>query len=137
MKKKLLTALLVLAATTVPVHAALTYGFEAITFNDSTGANGAIGERQLFVDVEPLGSSQALFTFRNTGPEPSSITDIYFYDGALLGIAKLIDADENGGDENVNFSEGAKMCLEHAKEFAIKARDIDLQKRIEQSLKEL
>ncbi|MHC4573586.1 MAG: PASTA domain-containing protein [Planctomycetota bacterium] len=72
-------------------------------------ANGQIGEAQLFVDVAPYEPNRALFTFRNIGPEPSSITDVYFDDGVLLQIASIIDADEGtGGDEGVDFSQHAE-----------------------------
>jgi hypothetical protein len=46
-----------------------------------------------------------LFTFINIGPAASSICDVYFDDGGLLGIAGLIDADEGGGDLGVDFSQ--------------------------------
>jgi hypothetical protein len=76
--------------------------------DDTARANGAIGEAQLFVDVTPYGTDQVLFTFRNTGPETCSLTDVYYDDGALLGIADLIDADDGtGGDEGVDFSQYA------------------------------
>jgi hypothetical protein len=78
-------------------HAALvTYGFGCI----STGVAAACstGEAQLVVDVTndngifsglTLATNQALFVFRNVGPAASSITDVYFDDGTLLGIAEL------------------------------------------------
>jgi len=75
----------VLAAA--PAGAATTFGFYNITANNSGDA--AIGEEQLFVDVTDNGSSQVLFTFTNTGPENSSICDVYFDDGSLLGIASI------------------------------------------------
>ncbi len=79
---------------------AVTFGFENITNNNATDA--AIGEAQLFVDVtQGPGANQVLFTFSNTGPAASSITDVYFDDGTLLGIAEVI----NG--PGVNFSQGA------------------------------
>ncbi|MHC4154862.1 MAG: InlB B-repeat-containing protein, partial [Planctomycetota bacterium] len=71
-------------------------------------ANGAIGEAQLFVDVTPYDTNQALFTFRNTGPQDCSIRAVYFDDGVLLQIADLIDEDDGtGGDEGVDFSQHA------------------------------
>jgi hypothetical protein len=84
---------------------ALLLGFTNITGNSATDA--AIGEAQLFVNVtDPLGNenlsaTQALFTFGNSGPDACSITDIYFDDGSLLGIASVI----NG--TGVDFSQGA------------------------------
>jgi hypothetical protein len=91
--------------TSLPAHA-LTLGFDNISAN-SVG-NAVIGETQLFVDVTDPGGDQVLFTFRNTGPLASSITDVYFDDGSLLGIAGLIDADDGvGGDAGVDFSPGS------------------------------
>ncbi|MHC4323980.1 MAG: hypothetical protein ACYSUX_06885 [Planctomycetota bacterium] len=51
-------------------------------------ADGAVGETQLFVEVIDM-SGQVKFLFTNTGPEASSITDVYFDDGTLLGIASI------------------------------------------------
>lgn len=82
---------------------ALTLGFGNISNN--LAGDAAIGEAQLSVDVTDLGGGQVLFTFNNAGPEDSSITDAYFDDGTLLGIAALIDADEGGGDAGVDFSQ--------------------------------
>ncbi len=94
---------------------ALRLGFDE--FRNHNTANSATGESQLFVDVtdtsggEDLSATQALFTFLNLGPNPSSITDVYFDDGTLLGIAGLIDADDaylgSLGHSGVEFSQGA------------------------------
>jgi len=65
-----------------------TLGFYNITHNNAGDA--AIGESQFFVDVTG-GGSKVTFTFRNTGPQPSVITEIYFDDGSLLGIAAIHD----------------------------------------------
>jgi hypothetical protein len=78
---------------------AVLIGFDAITANNV--ADVAVGESQLFVDVTDAGGFQVLFTFSNTGPAASSITDVYFDDGTLLGIASII----NGA--GVAFSLGA------------------------------
>lgn len=86
-------------ATAGSVHAA-TYSFEAITNNNAVDV--AIGEAQLSVDVtDPLGANNVLFTFKNTGPFASSITDIYFDDGTLLALSTIT----NG--PGVDFSVGA------------------------------
>jgi len=92
------------AASAVPT---VTLGFDNITGNNAVDA--ANGEGQLFVDVVDLDpTGQVRFDFRNVGPEAMSITDVYFDDGSLLGIASLVDSDEGtGGDPNVDFSEGA------------------------------
>ena len=72
------------------------YGFEVIENNSNTAVVD-----QLSVKVTDPGGDQVLFTFFNDGPtgeiydvpDPcqSSITDVYFEDGALLGIAEILD----------------------------------------------
>ena len=94
-----------IAATTLcllcgQAQASLTYGFVNITHNDAV--NATIGEAQLFMELgDPVGS-QVRFTFSNTGPEASSITQVYFDDGGLLSFASIDDS--LGG---VEFSQGA------------------------------
>lgn len=82
-----------------PAQAA-TFGFGCIT--NTLSANCATGESQLFVDVIDAGAGQVLFTFSNIGSNASSIADVYFDDGTLLGIAS-IDNTSSG----VSFSQGA------------------------------
>lgn len=82
------------------VEAAPTYSFVNITNNDP--ANAAIGEAQLFVELFEIGVGQVDFVFSNTGPEPSSITDIYFDDGGLGSIASI-----DNSDPGVAFAQGA------------------------------
>jgi hypothetical protein len=81
--------------------ASFTYSFVAVTANSVV--DPAIGEAQLSVDVsdESLTSGQVKFTFNNSGPLASSITDVYFGDDGLLGSAFIF----NGS--GVAFSEGA------------------------------
>ena len=67
-----------------------TYGFLNITNNNPV--NAAIGEEQLFVELEDAGSNQILFTFTNIGPEDSSITDVYFDGGSLDCMAPIDDS---------------------------------------------
>ena len=85
---------------------AIPYSFMSITGNDSSSGgnptNPEIGEAQLSVNVTDAGSGQVLFLFTNTGPDASSITDIYFDDGSLLGIAFIDD-----GNAGVDFEFGA------------------------------
>ena len=76
-----------------------TFAFYCITNNNE--ANCATGEAQLWVDVTTEGE-QVAFTFHNAGPNPSSIADVYFDDGTLLGIANIT------GSEGVKFSQYAK-----------------------------
>jgi hypothetical protein len=85
---------------------AVTINFECLTNNNA--GDCAIGEAQMSVDLTDYGNDQVLFSFYNTGSEASSIEGVYFDDGTLLGIASLIDADDGvGGDDGVDFSEGA------------------------------
>jgi hypothetical protein len=88
---------------------ALSVSFSCITGNNA--GDCAIGEAQLSVEVTDLGGSQVLFEFANSGPDASAITDVYFDDGTLLGIAGLIDVDDNYlgsfGDAGVDFTQGA------------------------------
>jgi len=100
------TAFVICALTVSLAEANVTYGFRGITNN--IVADTAIGEAQLFVDVSAAAGGQVLFTFRNTGPSASSITDVYFDDGTLLSLAALIDKDDGvGGDPGVDFEPGA------------------------------
>jgi hypothetical protein len=78
----------VAAIGVVPIRAhAVTFGFGCITGN--VAANCATGEAQLSVDVTAGLGNTASFTFTNVGPNASSITDIYFDDGTLIGIASV------------------------------------------------
>lgn len=100
---------LVASAGGVTDASALPIGFSCITGNSA--ADCATGTAQLSVDVSDLGGGQVLFLFSNAGPAASSITDVYFDDGTLLGIAGLVDADDNAlgpfGDAGVDFSQDA------------------------------
>ena len=96
--KGLLGSVLVLVAVHLclgtQVHADMvTYRFGNITANNPVSA--AIGEAQLSVEVSAVAGrpDQTLFKFINEGPEPCSITRVYFADGALLGIAELTSSD--------------------------------------------
>ena len=80
---RLMVALLVLMAfAAVQVFAiqagATLYRFDSILNNSA--ANAATGENQLFMDVTDGGGGQVIFTFSNIGPNPSSITNVYFDD---------------------------------------------------------
>lgn len=82
-----------------PLTSAQTYAFDCIT--DSNAANCAAGQSQLRVAVSGPTAGQALFTFTNSGAAALSLTDVYFADGTLLGIAGV----SNG--PGVSFSQGA------------------------------
>lgn len=94
--------LFALAVTFYPsiVEAAPTvtsYLFENITYNNA--AAEADGEANLKVDVIDLGGTQVRFNFTNNSS--SSLADVYFDDGALLGIASITSS------AGVSFSQGA------------------------------
>ena len=67
---------------------AVTIDFFCITNNDA--GNCAIGEAQLSVELTDEGSDQVRFTFLNTGAADITISEVYFDDGTLLGIASVI-----------------------------------------------
>ena len=77
-----------------------TYTFTNITHNNATDA--AIGESQLLAEVIDLYPGQVQFLFFNVGLGASSIADIYFDDGSLLGIAEI-----DNSDPGVSFSQYA------------------------------
>ncbi len=71
-------------------YAGPVYSFVDIT--DPGSENALIGETQLFMEVLPgANPAQVQFWFTNTGPEASSITDVYFDDGVLLGISSVVN----------------------------------------------
>ncbi len=73
--RKWIIAVCVIAASGYSA-AAVTYGFNGITNNDPS--NVVIGQNQLSVTVDAIGTTQVVFDFFNSGPYPSSIAQIYF-----------------------------------------------------------
>ncbi len=71
-----------LLAANPPAQAQVVYGFKCITWNVAAQCATA---PQYTVEVEDLGSGLVGFKFRNTAAVASSITDVYFQDGALFG----------------------------------------------------
>lgn len=107
MKKLVSVAVVqILTMLCLSAQANVTYSFRHIVERKDGPAefgNGAIGEAQMFVNARDLGVSQVLFTFTNTGPYASSITDVYFDDdGVLSGIASI-----GNSDPGVSFSQFA------------------------------
>lgn len=98
LKTALLLPLAMLATCSLAMGS-ITLGFKAIT-NNTIGDPG-IAETQLFVEVYDAGGGTVAFRFYNNGPYASSITDVYFDDGTLLGISGIT----NGS--GVNFTENA------------------------------
>ena len=96
----MLTVAITLLNTTASQATIETFDFYNITNNNPGDA--AIGEAQLLVDVSDEFTDQVLFKFRNTGPAASAISEIYFDDGNLLGIADIINY-----PPNVIFTQGA------------------------------
>lgn len=72
------------SALTAGASASITLGFAKITNNGN--ANVA---SQLSVEVGEESATQVFFTFTNAVGIASSITDVYFDDGSLLGIASI------------------------------------------------
>ena len=84
---------------------AVTLRFGGVSDNDAD--NTATGEEQLTIDlfsptVGPVrGGEETVFIgflIKNTGPGQSTINDIYFDDGTILGLAQILDDPENGVD---------------------------------------
>lgn len=86
--------------------AMVTYEFGCISLGVAAGCT--VGAAQIRMDVRDtaldntLLVGQVLFVFRNVGTSASSITDLYFDDGTLLGIASVQNI--SGG---VDFSQDA------------------------------
>ncbi|MDA1013447.1 MAG: PEP-CTERM sorting domain-containing protein [Planctomycetota bacterium] len=102
-----IAAALTCAAMTHPsdAEAGAVLGFQGITNNNSTDV--AIGEAQMSLAVSDEGGGLVRFQFSNSGPESSSITDIYFDDSVT---PTLFNSPIYGIDNSVNgvsFSEGA------------------------------
>ncbi|WP_347313254.1 VPLPA-CTERM sorting domain-containing protein [Defluviimonas sp. SAOS-178_SWC] len=75
-------ALSVVMAVSAFAADAATYNFGGVTNTSST--NTTTGQNQLSVDVIDSGSGTVSFTFNNSGPLASSITDVYWDDQAGL-----------------------------------------------------
>ncbi len=99
MIRKLIFITIVCAFVTPSARADL-FGFARFTSN-TPDPDGANIWAQFAVDVTDPGGDRVRFTFYNDGPSgsiydvlspiASSICDVYFDDGALLGIASIID----------------------------------------------
>lgn len=94
--KLILITSVICLVTALNASAQFTYSFIHI-LEEGDGASeiadGQIGVDQLFMDVSAVDSTGVLFTFRNTDPEASSITDIYFDDGVLGNFDSLDNSD--------------------------------------------
>lgn len=91
-KSLLLTIVATMSIFCLTAKAGIVYSFKHIVEccdGPIEFANGDIGEAQLFVEVSSINPTQVVFNFTNTGPSACSIADIYFDDGALLGITSI------------------------------------------------
>lgn len=100
---------------TLLTTAAVTLSFSAsavqINFQlYNTGNNNPNIASQFYMELSDAGNNTALFKLYNSGPVASTISDVQFYDGALLALAALQDRDDaiNGvlGHEGVDFTKG-------------------------------
>ncbi len=91
------------------VFAAATFQFAVISSDDPSGVAGQVGSEAFLLEVsKPYNNSeQTLFTFKVLSGDYAYdgffIDGVYFYDGALLGIAALIEDPA----EQVDFTVGA------------------------------
>lgn len=84
-----------------PAYAApAVLNFYGITSNDSTGNAVADGVANLRAEVSDIGGDSVRFKFINNS-NYSSLTDVYFADGALLGISGI------SSSSGVNFTGGS------------------------------
>lgn len=99
--RTILFSIAVLMLASGIASAAETFGFDNITSNNIVNADA--GEAQLSVVVNDAGGGLVEFLFLNSGPAPSSITDIYFDDnlGVLSGTMAFIES------AGVDFEQGA------------------------------
>lgn len=87
-------------------HAApTTLAFRGITANDVSGNAVADGVANLKVEMIDIGAQSVRFMFTNDS-DFSSLTDVYFDDGALLGISR-IDGSGFAANSGVKFGPGA------------------------------
>lgn len=68
--------------------------YDSWTVIEGNSSNPGTIAAQLSVEVTDPGNDQVLFTFKNTGSHDSFIADIYFDDGALLGISNIINSSD-------------------------------------------
>lgn len=89
-----------LLAVQVQAATPLTLSFYGISNNDASGDAVADGMANLKMQVIDIGNQQVSFRFTNNS-DYSSLTDVYFDDGALLGISGIRSS------SGVKFSPGA------------------------------
>src|SRR5437867_1657591 len=83
-------SLLLVAAAWAHLASATAYAGPTYAFNTNvTNTQSANTTNQFQVEVAAGGAGQVTFTFTNNVGITSSITDVYFQDGTLLGIASV------------------------------------------------
>ena len=108
MRRRIKFLILALLATVIAgqdADAGFTYSFTGITSNNPL--NTGIGESQLSLTVSDEGGGFVNFKFTNSGPEESSITDIYFDDNVDPALFVQTIAGIDDSDNGVSFSENA------------------------------
>lgn len=108
MRRRIKFLTLALLATVIAgqgADAGVTYSFTGVTSNNTL--NTSIGESQLSLTVSDAGGGFVNFEFTNSGPEESSITDVYFDDNADPALFVQAIAEIDDSDSGVSFSEGA------------------------------
>lgn len=97
-------AVAALLASASSAEAAVSYSFTGVSNNNAT--NTSIGEANLSMLVSDNGGGFVRFDFFNSGPEASSITDVYFDDAVdpSLFVTPIHEIINSSG---VSFSEGA------------------------------
>jgi len=98
-------AIAVTAVAGRSAEASATYSFTGVTSNNTI--NTAIGESQLSLTVSDAGGGFVNFEFTNSGPEKSSITDVYFDDSVDPALFVDAIAAIDDSDSGVSFSEFA------------------------------
>ena len=91
-------ALISALALAAPARA-VPFGFSCITNNNA--GDCATGSAQLSLNVTDAGGGHVLFTFGNSGPAASVLSEVYFDDGTLQTLDQLT------GSSGVAFSNGA------------------------------
>lgn len=76
-------------------------GFDCISSSVTSACNSGEAQFSVLITDENVGPNQAAFIFKNIGTNASSISEIYFDDGALLGIASILDDPPNVDFEDI------------------------------------
>ncbi len=98
-------AILLIAAIGASVSAGPSFTFTGLSNNSAHDT--LTGQTQFSVKIDDAGPGQVLFTFLNSGPDPSSITQMYFDNGpAGSGALASIDGFEHSNPAST-FSVGA------------------------------